>query len=142
MFPLSVYATQGLHGVVYGMLLFLVSSGLTLVFGMMGILNIAHAAFYMLGAYVASTSGDRRLLQTRPRQVYDVTGAGDMAFAMLAAARAAGANWEEATALANVSDCVPFRSVSASSPKRQSGPRATHCRRSRVAADSTRAHDE
>jgi D-beta-D-heptose 7-phosphate kinase/D-beta-D-heptose 1-phosphate adenosyltransferase len=54
------------------------------------------------GAYVASRSGDRRLLQTRARQVYDVTGAGDMAFAMLAVARAAGANWEEATALANV----------------------------------------
>ncbi len=55
MLPLSVYATQGLHGIVYGMLLFLVSSGLTLVFGMMGILNIAHAAFYMLGAYLAYT---------------------------------------------------------------------------------------
>ena len=54
------------------------------------------------GAYVASRSGERRLLQTRPRQVYDVTGAGDMAFAMLAVARAGGANWEEATALANV----------------------------------------
>lgn len=56
MFPLSVYATQTLHGVVYGMLLFLVSSGLTLVFGMMGILNIAHAAFFMLGAYLAYTT--------------------------------------------------------------------------------------
>jgi branched-chain amino acid transport system permease protein len=56
MFPLSVYATQGLHGIVYAMLLFLVSSGLTLVFGMMGILNIAHAAFYMLGAYLAYTT--------------------------------------------------------------------------------------
>jgi branched-chain amino acid transport system permease protein len=56
MLPLSVYATQGLHGLVYGMLLFLVSSGLTLVFGMMGILNIAHAAFYMLGAYLAYTT--------------------------------------------------------------------------------------
>jgi D-beta-D-heptose 7-phosphate kinase/D-beta-D-heptose 1-phosphate adenosyltransferase len=54
------------------------------------------------GAYVASTSGERRLLETRPRQVFDVTGAGDMAFAMLAVARAAGATWEEATALANV----------------------------------------
>ena len=54
------------------------------------------------GAFIASRSGDRRLLQTRPRQVYDVTGAGDMAFAMLATARAAGANWEEATLLANV----------------------------------------
>ena len=56
MFGLSVYATQGLHGIVYGMLLFLVSSGLTLVFGMMGILNIAHAGFYMLGAYLAYTT--------------------------------------------------------------------------------------
>jgi len=55
-FGLSVYATQALHGMVYGMLLFLVSSGLTLVFGMMGILNIAHAAFYMLGAYFAYTT--------------------------------------------------------------------------------------
>lgn len=56
MLSLAVYATQGLHGIVYGMLLFLVSSGLTLVFGMMGILNIAHAAFYMVGAYLAYTT--------------------------------------------------------------------------------------
>jgi hypothetical protein len=40
-FSFSVYATQGLHGLVYGMLLFLVASALTLVFGMMGIQNIA-----------------------------------------------------------------------------------------------------
>ncbi len=53
------------------------------------------------GAYVATTAGDRKLLGTRPRQVYDVTGAGDMAFAMLAVARCGGATWEEATALAN-----------------------------------------
>ncbi len=53
MFELSVYVTQGMHGVVSGMLLFLVASGLTLVFGMLGILNIAHAGFYMLGAYLA-----------------------------------------------------------------------------------------
>jgi branched-chain amino acid transport system permease protein len=51
-----IYATQAVHGLVYGMLLFLVSSGLTLVFGMMGILNIAHAAFYMHGAYLAYTT--------------------------------------------------------------------------------------
>ena len=37
----------------YGMLLFLVASGLTLVLGMMGVLNLAHASFYMLGAYLA-----------------------------------------------------------------------------------------
>ena len=53
------------------------------------------------GAFVASRSGERRLIGTRPRQVYDVTGAGDMAFAMLAVARTAGATWEEATQLAN-----------------------------------------
>ena len=35
------------------MLIFMVASGLTLVFGMMGVLNLAHAAFYMLGAYIA-----------------------------------------------------------------------------------------
>ena len=52
-FELEVLAIQAIHGLVYGMLLFLVASGLTLVFGMMGILNLAHAAFYMLGAYAA-----------------------------------------------------------------------------------------
>ena len=52
---MDIYAIQAIHGLVYGMLLFLVSSGLTLVFGMMGILNLAHAAFYMLGAYFAYT---------------------------------------------------------------------------------------
>lgn len=51
----DIYATQVLHGLVYGMLLFLVASGLTLVFGMMHVLNVAHAGFYMLGAYLAYT---------------------------------------------------------------------------------------
>jgi len=46
-----------LNGLVYGMLLFMLSSGLTLIFGMMGVLNFAHASFYMLGAYVAFTLG-------------------------------------------------------------------------------------
>ncbi|MEQ8700982.1 MAG: branched-chain amino acid ABC transporter permease [Bauldia litoralis] len=41
------------NGVLYGMLLFMLSSGLTLIFSMMGILNFAHAAFFMLGAYFA-----------------------------------------------------------------------------------------
>jgi branched-chain amino acid transport system permease protein len=44
-----------LNGTVYGLLLFMVSAGLTLVFGMMGVLNFAHASFYMLGAYFAYT---------------------------------------------------------------------------------------
>jgi branched-chain amino acid transport system permease protein len=54
-FGIEHYVIQGVHGLVYGMLLFLVASGLTLVFGMMGVLNLAHASFYMLGAYFAYT---------------------------------------------------------------------------------------
>lgn len=54
------------------------------------------------GSYLATRQGERRWLKTRPRQVYDVTGAGDMVLSMLAVARAAGAEWGEATALANV----------------------------------------
>lgn len=41
-----------LNGVSYGLLLFMLSSGLTLIFSMMGVLNFAHASFYMLGAYI------------------------------------------------------------------------------------------
>lgn len=41
------------NGVLYGMLLFLLASGLTLIFSMMGVLNFAHASFFMLGAYFA-----------------------------------------------------------------------------------------
>ena len=44
-----------MHGLTYAGLLFLVSSGLTLVFGMMNVLNFAHATFYMLGAYLSWT---------------------------------------------------------------------------------------
>ena len=44
-----------LHGLAYAGLLFLVSAGLTLVFGMMNVLNFAHAAMYMLGAYLSYT---------------------------------------------------------------------------------------
>src|SRR5471030_358040 len=44
-----------LNGLSYGLLLFMLSSGLTLIFSMMGVLNFAHASFYMVGAYVAYT---------------------------------------------------------------------------------------
>lgn len=47
------FLIQVLNGVQYGLLLFLVASGLTLIFGIMGIINLAHGAFYMLGAYLA-----------------------------------------------------------------------------------------
>lgn len=42
-----------LNGISYGLLLFMLASGLTLIFSMMGVLNFAHASFYMLGAYFA-----------------------------------------------------------------------------------------
>jgi len=42
-----------LNGLSYGLLLFMLASGLTLIFSMMGVLNFAHASFYMIGAYVA-----------------------------------------------------------------------------------------
>ena len=48
---LELIAFSTLNGVLYGMLLFMLASGLTLVFSMMGVLNFAHVSFYMLGAY-------------------------------------------------------------------------------------------
>ena len=57
-----MYISQGIHGLVYGMVLFLVASGLNIIFGMMGILNLAHASFFMLSAYfsyqVLTTTGN------------------------------------------------------------------------------------
>src|SRR3954454_17999419 len=47
------FLIQLLNSVQYGLLLFLVASGLTLVFGIMGVINLAHGSFYMLGAYLA-----------------------------------------------------------------------------------------
>lgn len=44
-----------LNGLSYGLLLFLLSAGLTLIFSLMGVLNFAHASFYMLGAYLGHT---------------------------------------------------------------------------------------
>jgi branched-chain amino acid transport system permease protein len=49
------FVTSLLNGVSYGLLLFMLSSGLTLIFSMMGVLNFAHTSFYMLGAYFAFT---------------------------------------------------------------------------------------
>ena len=49
----AMYVEQGIHGLAYGLALFLVASGLTLIFGMMGILNLAHPYFFMLSAYFA-----------------------------------------------------------------------------------------
>ena len=68
------------------------------------------------GAYLATSDGQRRHLKTRPREVFDVTGAGDMVLAMVSVARAAGASWTDAVALGNIAGgleverfgCVPI----------------------------------
>jgi branched-chain amino acid transport system permease protein len=49
---LEFFLISLLNGLAYGLLLFMLSSGLTLIFSMMGVLNFAHASFYMLGAYL------------------------------------------------------------------------------------------
>lgn len=49
----ATFLIQTLNSLQYGLLLFLVASGLTLVFGIMGIINLAHGSFYMIGAYLA-----------------------------------------------------------------------------------------
>src|SRR5215831_13954264 len=47
------FFVQLLNGIQYGLLLFLLASGLTVIFGIMGVLNLAHGSFYMVGAYLA-----------------------------------------------------------------------------------------
>jgi branched-chain amino acid transport system permease protein len=49
----STFLIQILNGLQFGMLLFLIASGLTLTFGVMGIINLAHGAFFMIGAYLS-----------------------------------------------------------------------------------------
>ena len=49
---LPTFLVQCLNAVQYGLLLFLVASGLTLIFGIMGVINLAHGSFYMIGAYM------------------------------------------------------------------------------------------
>src|SRR3954471_2151350 len=50
---LAIFLVQCLNALQYGLLLFLVASGLTLIFGVMGVINLAHGSFYMVGAYMA-----------------------------------------------------------------------------------------
>lgn len=50
---LSIFLIQCLNSLQYGLLLFLVAMGLTLIFGIMGVINLAHGSFYMIGAYMA-----------------------------------------------------------------------------------------
>jgi branched-chain amino acid transport system permease protein len=49
----ATFAVQCLNALQYGLLLFLIASGLTLIFGVMGVINLAHGSFYMIGAYMA-----------------------------------------------------------------------------------------
>ena len=50
---LATFLIQCLNALQYGLLLFLVAAGLTLIFGIMGVINLAHGSFYMIGAYLA-----------------------------------------------------------------------------------------
>ena len=50
---LATFLIQCLNALQYGLLLFLVAAGLTLIFGIMGVINLAHGSFYMIGAYMA-----------------------------------------------------------------------------------------
>jgi len=69
---LQLFATSLLNGVTYGLLLFMLSAGLTLIFSMMGVLNFAHASFYMLGAYfgyvISTKINDPELLEDLAEQ--------------------------------------------------------------------------
>ena len=53
---MSCIVTQSSTGLIIGALLFLVAAGLTLIFGVLGVINFAHGSFYMLGAYIALTA--------------------------------------------------------------------------------------
>lgn len=52
---MAFFTVSALNGISYGLFLFMMSAGLTLIFSMMGVINFAHASFYMLGAYVGYT---------------------------------------------------------------------------------------
>src|SRR2546421_9913882 len=49
---MEVFVAQLLNGLVYGVLLFLMAAGLSLIFGLMNVVSLAHGSFFMLGAYV------------------------------------------------------------------------------------------
>src|SRR6266481_8092368 len=53
--PMLLLLEQCLNGLQFGLLLFLLAAGLTLVFGIMDLVNLAHGSLYMLGAYFAAT---------------------------------------------------------------------------------------
>ena len=65
---MTLFIEQCLNGIQFGLLLFLLAAGLTLVFGIMDLVNLAHGSLYMLGAYFAATFvGLDRQLRARRR---------------------------------------------------------------------------
>ena len=70
------------------------------------------------GMALAHKDGRRQLFPTRPRQVYDITGAGDMVLSVLALALAAGADYEEAIPLANVAGGLEVEKIGAATVTR------------------------
>jgi branched-chain amino acid transport system permease protein len=77
---LPIFLIQCLNTVQYGLLLFLVASGLTLLFGIMGVINLAHGAFYMAGAYLAFALAPH--LQAAPGGAFAATIATGLALAV------------------------------------------------------------
>src|SRR6187402_1503181 len=51
-----LFLEQGLNGIQFGLMLFLLAAGLTLVFGIMDMINLAHGSLYMVGAYLVATA--------------------------------------------------------------------------------------
>ena len=67
------FLIQTLNSVQYGLLLFMLAAGLTLIFGIMGVVNLAHGSFYMLGAYLAfslSSQPTLTLVPLSPRSLF------------------------------------------------------------------------
>ena len=60
---IQLFIEQGLNGLQFGLMLFLLAAGLTLVFGIMDMINLAHGSLYMVGAYLAAA-----VTQARPHR--------------------------------------------------------------------------
>jgi branched-subunit amino acid ABC-type transport system permease component len=65
------WTIQTLNGLVYGMLLFLLSAGLSLILGMMNVTNLAHGAFYLLASYIGYSVVRSTGSMTKGRVVYE-----------------------------------------------------------------------
>lgn len=100
---MSGLAAQLLNGLQYGLLLFLISSGLTLIFGVMGVINLAHGSLFMIGAYIAFiiSGGTGSLWLALPAAV----------LGGLALVRCLNAVFSGASTIANTSirSCLPSR---------------------------------